>query len=100
MTIGVALTSALALMMAPRRLQSLIPPAHAEAAAVSSVRLTFSVVTKKGFAGAANAPALRFNGLSECENAVCVNFNDAPANNTSTNKNHVPLLFIIPALPV
>src|SRR6266576_2760910 len=95
MIIGVAPTAAFALMIAPRKLQSLAAPVHAEAPATSSVRSTFKFVAKYGFAGA----AANFRGATreeppELENAVCVNFREAPAKITSTNTDNVRFPFI------
>jgi hypothetical protein len=81
-------------MIAPRKLQSLTPPTQAEAAAVSSVRLTFRVVTKKGFAAALAGRDFATDLPTELENAVCVNLRDALIKTASANNDKIPLLFI------
>src|SRR5262245_20915857 len=82
MIIGVTLMSALALMIAPRKLQSFAAAVHADAPATSSVRSTFKLVAKYGFTSAAAClRAATREEVRELENAVCVNLSEAPAKN-------------------
>src|SRR5690242_6679473 len=91
MMIGVAPGSALAAMMAPRKLQSPGALVHAVAVAVSSVRSTSNVVSNNGFrlAGLFKKRGDVFAESRELEEAVCVNFKEAPTKTTSVNSDQV-----------
>jgi uncharacterized membrane protein len=98
MMIGVAPPAVFAAIIAPRKLQSFAAAVQARAAtaAVSSVRSTLKVVAKNGTGAGAAAKLLPATDAvrPELDDAVCVNFRDAPANTMSANTVKTPLLFI------
>jgi len=101
MTTGSALRSALAAMIAPRKLQSFAAAVHAVAAAVSSVRSTSNVVVNNGIravvAGTARTD-MDFS-LDEFEDAVCVYLRDAPTKTTSISTERGSVLFMMCSQP-
>src|SRR5687767_11772061 len=93
--------SALAAMMAPRRLQSLGAAVQAEAAAASSVRSTVRVVANTGFRleglGAARKTVVcRFDELEDALRVLC---RVAPVKNPSVRSAQTTFLFIIMLRP-
>ncbi|PYS74702.1 MAG: hypothetical protein DMF69_01080 [Acidobacteria bacterium] len=83
-------------MIAPRKLQSPGAAVHPVAAAVSSVRSTSKLVTKKGnrFAVPGTAGATALPWLDELEDALGVNIRDAPTKTTRANSDQACFLFI------
>src|ERR1043165_6295020 len=96
MTNESAVRSALALMIAPRRLQSLAAPVQADAPALSSVRSTFSVVVT-GMKKLTRSRAARdagFNSVTGLDAALCVNLSDATHKNAMPIRKRLALIFI------
>src|SRR6266550_7364119 len=98
---GVAVASALAAMIAPRKLQSLGEPVQAVAAAVSSVRSTSNVVAGIGIRlevlGTARGTAICL--LDELEDALWVCVRNAPTKATNVNSDQTTFLFIVMLQP-
>src|SRR5688500_13740855 len=93
--------SALAAMMAPRRLQSLCAAVQAEAAAASSVRSTVRVVANTGFRteglGAARRTDVRRS--VELEDALRVLCRVAPVKTPSVSSAQTTFRFIVMLRP-